>query len=315
MTEKDISRQSPSGPLEPARRELASLLARFAGSDGLHKTAIPALSIYRSSAPNQPACGLYEPALTVVAQGAKQVMLAGEAYVYDQAHYLVTSVDLPVVSQVIQASAAQPCFCFTYALDARRIADLMAEMEPPKSRAATVERGLSVSPLSAPLLDAMLRLARLLNSPRDIPVLAPLIEREVLYRLLSGEQGPRLRRIAMTGSQTHQVARAVDWIQKHYMRPLRVEELAHTVNMSVSSLHHHFKALTAMSPLQYQKLLRLSEARRLMLTEMRDAASAAHEVGYESPSQFSREYSRFYGLPPLRHVAQLRGMTEVSSPG
>jgi AraC-like DNA-binding protein len=306
MVKQDISSLGARVALEPARRELVSILARFAGSDGAHKTAIPALSIYRNSAPNQPSCALYEPVFTVVAQGAKQVVLAGEPYVYDQAHYLVTSVNLPVVSQVIQASAQEPCLCFMFALDARRIADLMAEMEPPKSQAATVERGLSVSPLSAPLLDAMLRLARLLAVPQDIPVLAPLIEREVLYRLLTAEQGPRLRHIAMTGSQTHQIARAVDWIRKNYTKPLRVEVLAQTVNMSVSSLHHHFKALTAMSPVQYQKLLRLSEARRLMLTEMRDAASAAHLVGYESPSQFSREYSRFYGAPPLRDVAQLR---------
>jgi len=292
--------------LETARRELARILARSAGGDGLHRTPIPGLTIYRSSGPNQPACGLYEPAVTVVAQGAKRVTLADEAYVYDQAHYLVTSVDLPVVSQVITASPAEPCLCFTYALDAHRIGDLMAELQPAAARAAPVQRGLAVSPLSAPLLDAMLRLARLLQNPADIPVLAPLIEREVLYRLLSGEQGERLRRIAVTGSQAHQVARAIDWIRKNYALPLKVEELAQTVNMSASSLHHHFKAVTAMSPLQYQKRLRLSEARRLMLTEMRDAASAAHQVGYESPSQFNREYSRQYGAPPMRDVSQLR---------
>lgn len=272
----------------------------------MHRTALPALTIFRSSAPNAPACGLYEPVITVVAQGAKRVTLGEESYVYDQAHYLVTSVDLPVVSQVIQASAKQPCFCFTYALDAARIAEVMAEMRAPAPRTAPVQRGLSVSPLSLPLLDTMLRLARLLENPADIPVLAPLIEREVLYRLLSGEQGERLRHIAVNGSQTHQVARAIDWIRRNYALPLRVEDLAHTVNMSVSSLHHHFKAVTAMSPLQYQKRLRLSEARRLMLVEMRDAASAAHQVGYESSSQFNREYSRQYGAPPMRDVAQLR---------
>lgn len=292
--------------LETARRELARILARFTRGDGLHRTPLPALTIFRSSAPNAPACGLYEPVITVVAQGAKRVTLGEESYVYDQAHYLVTSVDLPVVSQVIQASAEEPCFCFTYALDAARIAEVMAEMPAPAPRTVSVQRGLSVSPLSLPLLDAMLRLARLLEDPADIPVLAPLIEREVLYRLLTGEQGERLRHIAVSGSQTHQVARAIDWIRRNYTLPLRVDNLAHTVNMSVSSLHHHFKSVTAMSPLQYQKRLRLSEARRLMLVEMRDAASAAHQVGYESPSQFNREYSRVYGAPPLRDVAQLR---------
>ena len=292
--------------VEAGRRELARILARSTGGDGLHRTPIPGLTIFRSTAPNAPVCGLYEPVLTVVAQGAKRVRLGEESYVYDRAHYLVVSVDLPVVSQVIQASAKEPCLCFTYALDARRIADVMAEMQAPAPRAAPVLRGLSVSPLPPPLLDAMLRLARLLESPADLPVLAPLIEREVLYRLLTGEQGERLRHIAMTGSQTHQVTRAIAWIRENYTQPLRVEDLAHTVNMSVSSLHHHFKAVTAMSPLQYQKRLRLSEARRLMLSEMRDAASAAHQVGYESPSQFNREYSRQYGAPPMRDVAELR---------
>ena len=292
--------------LEKARRELARIVARFAGSDGLHRTPIPGLTIFRSSAPNAPACSVYEPVVTVVAQGAKRVTLGEESYVYDQAHYLVTSVDLPVVSQVIQATTKEPCFCFTYALDASRIAAMMADIPAPPPRTAPAQRGLSVSPLSLPLLDAMLRLARLLENPGDVPVLAPLIEREVLYRLLTGEQGERLRHIAVSGSQSHQVARAIDWIRRNYALPLRVEELAHTVNMSVSSLHHHFKAVTAMSPLQYQKRLRLAEARRLMLVEMHDAASAAHQVGYESPSQFNREYSRQYGAPPMRDVLQLR---------
>lgn len=315
MTKQALSATRARAPSEAARRELAHILARSAGSDGVHRTPIPGLTIFRSSGPNPPVCGLYEPAVTVVAQGAKRVTLADESYVYDQAHYLVTSVDLPVVSQVIQASPAQPCLCFTYALHGRRIADLMAELPPPAARATPVQRGLSVDPLPAPLLDAMLRLARLLQDPADIPVLAPLIEREVLYRLLTGEQGERLRRIAISGSQTHQIAQAIDWIRKNYALPLRVEDLAQTVNMSASSLHHHFKAVTAMSPLQYQKRLRLSEARRLMLTESRDAASAAHQVGYESPSQFSREYSRQYGIPPMRDVAQLRGMGEGAGQG
>ncbi len=180
-------------------------------------------------------------------------------------------------------------------------------MPAPAPRTVPVQRGLSVSPLS--LHACWTRCCAwhgCWKIAADIPVLAPLIEREVLYRLLTGEQGERLRHIAVSGSQTHQVARAIDWIRRNYTLPLRVDNLAHTVNMSVSSLHHHFKSVTAMSPLQYQKRLRLSEARRLMLVEMRDAASAAHQVGYESPSQFNREYSRVYGAPPLRDVAQLR---------
>jgi len=292
--------------LEARRRALASILARFAGSDGVHGTAIPALSIYRSSAPNAPSCGMYTPALTVIAQGAKRVMLAGVAYAYDQAHYLLTSVDLPVSSQVVQASAASPCLSFILALDLGRVGELMSEAPP--RQPATGGRALSVSPLSVPLLDAVLRMAQLLDSPGDVPVLAPLVEREILYRLLTGEQGARLRHMAASGSQAQQVAKAVSWIRKNYMRPLRIERLAETAGMSPSSLHHHFKSITTMSPLQYQKQLRLHEARRLMLAERLDAGTAAHRVGYESPSQFSREYNRLYGAPPVRDVAKLRGM-------
>jgi transcriptional regulator GlxA family with amidase domain len=194
-------------------------------------------------------------------------------------------------------------------LDPSRIAELLTADLPPMKVSAG--RGLSISPLSHDLLDAVLRLVRLLDTPADIPMLAPLIERELLYRLIISDQGTRLRQIAMTGSQTQQIARAVEWLRQHFNAPLRIQELARTVNMSVSSLHHHFKAITAMSPLQYQKLLRLQEARRLLLTEHCDAASAAHRVGYESPSQFSREYSRFYGAPPLRDVAQIRELASA----
>ena len=306
MAAYDIFTYPQSAKQEQRLRSLASILARFAGSDGIHETPVPGLSIYRSSAPNAPACGMYSAALTVVAQGSKRVMLADETYAYDEAHYLVTSVDLPVISQVVQASPQAPCLCFTFAIDAGLVGEIMSEGALPEPKAAAVERGLSVSPLSAPLLDAVLRLARLLEMPADIPVLAPLLEREILYRLLTGDQAMQLRHIAAVGSQTRQIAKAIGWIRSNYARPLRVEDLAHSVNMSASSLHHHFKAVTAMSPEQYQKRLRLHEARRLMLTERLDATSAAHQVGYESPSQFSREYSRFYGAPPLRDVSQLR---------
>jgi AraC-like DNA-binding protein len=295
--------------LERKRQDLAARIDRLAVVDGDHETAIPGLNLFRTSQPVSPKCGIYSSTLTLVAQGSKQVILAGERYDYDQANYLVTSIDLPVIYSVADASPELPCLCVVWRLDPARIAELMtADLPPPKASAG---RGMSISPLSPELLDAMLRLVRLLDTPADIPVLAPLIERELLYRLIVSEQGTRLRQIAMSGSQTQQISRAVDWLRQHYTTPLRINELARTVNMSVSSLHHHFKAITAMSPLQYQKLLRLQEARRLLLTEQCDAASAAHRVGYESPSQFSREYSRFYGAPPLRDVAQLR---ELAAP-
>ena len=290
--------------LERKRQDLASRIDRLAVTDGDHETVIPGLSLYRSSQPIPSKCGLYTSTLTLVAQGSKQVILAGERYDYDQANYLVTTIDLPVIYSVTEASPETPCLCVVWQLDPARIAELLTADLPPNRVSAG--RGMSISPLSHDMLDAVLRLVRLLDTPADIPMLAPLIERELLYRLIISDQGARLRQIAMTGSQTQQIARAIDWLRQHYSAPLRIQELARTVNMSVSSLHHHFKAITAMSPLQYQKLLRLQEARRLLLTEQCDAASAAHRVGYESPSQFSREYSRFYGAPPLRDVAQLR---------
>lgn len=297
----------PAGPdLERCQRELAAIIERHTGTDGLHRTAIDSLQFFRGSQPSAPVCAVVRSTLALIAQGAKRVVLADETYEYDQTRYLITSVDLPAVAQVTRASPEAPYLCFVLDLDPRQVGDLMSRMALPRPRAMAVDRGMAVAALSTALLDPVLRLARLLDAPADIPILAPLIEREILYRLLVGDQGMRLRSIALTDSQSHQIARAIDWLKKNFAAPLRIEELAHAVNMSTSSLHHNFKALTAMSPLQYQKHLRLQEARRLMLVEMHDAASAGHRVGYESPSQFSREYARLYGAPPLRDIAQLR---------
>jgi AraC-like DNA-binding protein len=304
-----LSENSATQELERKRQDLAALIDRLAVDDGDHETAIAGLNLYRSSQPINSKCGLYTSTLTLVAQGSKRVLLAGERYDYDQANYLVTTIDLPVIYSVTEASPERPCLCVVWQLDPSRIAQLLTADLPPVKVSAG--RGMSISPLSHDMLDAVLRLVRLLETPADIPMLAPLIERELLYRLIISDQGARLRQIAMTGSQTQQIARAIDWLRQHFSAPLRIQELARTVNMSVSSLHHHFKAITAMSPLQYQKLLRLQEARRLLLTEQCDAASAAHRVGYESPSQFSREYSRFYGAPPLRDVAQIRELASA----
>ncbi|BDU18741.1 AraC family transcriptional regulator [Dyella sp. GSA-30] len=304
-----LSEESAAQELERKRQDLAVLIDRLAVDDGDHETAIAGLNLYRSSQPINSKCGLYTSTLTLVAQGSKRVLLGGERYDYDQANYLVTTIDLPVIYSVTEASPERPCLCVVWQLDPSRIAELLTADLPPVKVSAG--RGMSISPLSHDMLDAVLRLVRLLETPADIPMLAPLIERELLYRLIISDQGACLRQIAMTGSQTQQIARAIDWLRQHFSAPLRIQELARTVNMSVSSLHHHFKAITAMSPLQYQKLLRLQEARRLLLTEQCDAASAAHRVGYESPSQFSREYSRFYGAPPLRDVAQIRELASA----
>jgi AraC-like DNA-binding protein len=301
--------------------ELSEVIERYSGRngvpagpgrDGTHATPITGLNLYRGSTISGTNCGIYKPTLALISQGAKRITLGDETLVYDQANYLVTSLDLPVLAQVMRASPEQPYLAFSFELDPRRIGVLMSEMKlsrPPSNSG----RAMAVGTLTTELLDPVLRLARLLDSPQDIPVLAPMIERELIYRLLTGEMGMRLRNLAIAESQTHQIARAIDWLKTNYTRPLRIEELARTVHMSESSLHHHFKAVTAMSPLQYQKHLRLQEARRLMFAEMHDAASAGHRVGYESPSQFSREYSRLYGAPPLRDIAQLR-KTALATP-
>ncbi len=302
----DFSTTEPSARLQRDREELAAIIDRSTGIDGHHATALPALTFFRAGMPGAQVCAIYQAGLALVAQGAKQVLLGDEPYRYDQANYLVTSIDLPVASQVIDASADRPYLCAMLRFDTRRIGELLADADLPEP-SGTAGLGISVSPVSDDLMDAVLRLVRLLDTPKDLSVLAPLIERELLYRLLTGEQGARLRHVATVGSRSHQISHAIDWLKNHYHQPLRIDELAGTVNMSSSSLHHHFRAITAMSPLQYQKQLRLQEARRLLLTERCDVASAAHRVGYESPSQFSREYSRLYGAPPLRDVEQLRG--------
>jgi AraC-like DNA-binding protein len=287
------------------QRELARIIERCCDGDGLHASAIPGLTFYRASNTGAPTCGVCKSALALAAQGAKRLTLGDETYEYDRSHYLITSVELPVFAQVTQATAAKPYLGLILELDMRKIGALLSEMAP-LPPVAPVARGLALGTVSAGLLDPAVRLARLLETPADIPVLAPLIERELHYRLLTGEFGARLRSLAVMEGRTHQIARAIDWLKAHFSEPLSIDTLAQAVNMSRSSLHHHFKAVTVMSPLQYQKHLRLQEARRLMLVEMQDAASAGHRVGYESPSQFSRDYSRLFGAPPLRDIARLR---------
>ncbi|MBK5047889.1 AraC family transcriptional regulator [Paraburkholderia domus] len=296
---------------ETARCELAALISRFAPADGAYQTAIPSLTLYRCSQPVDLGCGVTSSAFVFAAQGAKRVMVAGQAYDYDHLHCLVTSVDLPMMSQVTRASPDAPYLCVKLTLDPQRIVELATQLRLPEPDAASAGEGIAVGSLSAPVFDAALRLVRLLDTPGDIPVLAPLIEKELLYRLMTSEQGKRLRHVAVNGSQTYRIVRAIEWIQNHYTELLRMETLAQAVNMSVSSLHHHFKNVTTLTPLQYQKQLRLHEARRLLLRQSGDVGSVAIRVGYDSPSQFSREYSRLFGAPPLRDVAQLRRLDGV----
>ena len=234
------------------------------------------------------------------------MLLGDDTYVLDVHHFLITSVDLPTVVQIIKASQEKPYLGLILKLDRREISQLMVDSNLPPPRAQQSSRGMAIGEVTLPLLTAFQRLIDLLAEPKDIPILAPIIQREIVYRLLVGDQGARLRQMASAGSQSQQIARAIDWLKSNFTQSLRIEDLATQVNMSTSTFHHHFRALTAMSPLQYQKWLRLNEARRLMLIERLDAATAAFQVGYESPSQFSREYSRLYGAPPLRNITNLR---------
>lgn len=290
------------------RAELTARLDKLTGTDGNHQMAVPELTLHRLSAPAPPVHGVLRPTFCITAQGGKLAVLGEEVHVHDPARYLLLSVDLPLTVQIVEASPEDPYLGLCLDIDPRQIRALLLEMAPSGTdEPAATTRGLSLSRTDAPLLDAVLRLLRLLETPADVPVLAPLAVREILYRLLTGEQGPRLRQIAVHNSLTQRVAHATDWIKRHYAEPLSIETIAQEVCMSASGLHHHFKAVTALSPLQYQKHLRLQEARRLMLSEALDAATAGYRVGYQSPSQFSREYRRLFGAPPLRDLARLRG--------
>ncbi len=300
----------PADALAASRSALAARLLRQAPGEGLHTLeALPGLMVYRADQLTGSVCGVYEPCVAVVVQGSKRVVLGSDTLVYDSTRYLLTSLNLPTVATVLEASPAQPYLAVVLKLDLREVATLMlsgtvpAAPPPPDTQE---HRAMGTGLLTLPLLQAFERLLDIAAQPEHAPVLAPLVLREIHYRLLVGEQGGRLRQIATVGSQGHQIARAIDWLTSHYAEPLRVEDLAREVRMGVSTFHHQFKALTAMSPLQYQKQIRLTEARRLMLVYDLDAATAAYRVGYESASQFSREYSRQFGAPPVRDISQLR---------
>ncbi len=286
--------------------DLKSAIARFTPTDGIHATPIPGLSLMRLSHPTEPCHGLIQPTLCIVAQGRKRTITGDRALNYDESHFLVVSADTPIVGQVIEASPEKPYLCLKLDLDPASITELLIDVGGIGGGAAEADASLAITPLTPELIDAATRLVRLLASPDDIRVLAPMVHREVLYRVLQTDQATRLQQIAVAESRLQQVNRAIGWIKANYRDTFAIETVAAEARMSSSSLHVHFKAVTAMSPLQYQKQLRLQEARRLMLAEAVDAASAGHRVGYDSPSQFSREYARTFGAPPLRDVARLK---------
>lgn len=284
------------------------------GVPGDYPMPIPGLGFYRREQPATPVVCMVEPSIVLVAQGEKRLWVGGEGYPYDTARFLVTSLDIPANSEVLVASPTRPCLGLTFKLDLRILAELIAQGELPPTRERAVMKGVGIGVVTGAMLASFARLVELLDEPESIAVLAPLIQREIHFRLLQSDQAGRLRKICSVDGQGYRIARAIDWLKLNYDVPLRVEELAARVQMSAATFHHHFRQLTAMSPLQYQKWLRLNEARRLMLNEHRDVSSAAFKVGYESPSQFSREYSRLFGVPPKRDMAMLRGKALVTDP-
>ncbi len=302
-------KQATQNALEEVRCDLARKLFDLMQSKDQIDTPVSGLSFFKYNAPTEPACAIYEPCLCLVVQGAKRVVLGEESYIYDANHYLITSVGLPTISQVIEASQEKPLLGLIFKIDLRIVARLIVDSSLPALSGEKSKLGMAVSKVNLPLLEAFERLIALLDTPEDIPVLAPLICQEIFYRLLIGEQGSRLRQIASSGNSNYQIARAIDWLRENYAHQLRVESLAKKIGMSSSTFHQHFRAVTAMSPLQYQKQMRLHEARRLMLSKQQDATGAALLVGYESASQFSREYKRQFGQPPLRDIKKLQETT------
>lgn len=296
-------------PPDAYYREMNARIARYTESDGYVQTPIGSLTLGRQGCTSlqQPSHAALWPCFALVTQGAKRLSLGDSVFHYGVGDYLIVSLDLPVSSCITQASEETPYFGLAMSIESTRLQEALSRIRIPPSAAGRDEtRGVSVHKAPVELLDATLRLLRLLEAPQDIPAMAPLIEQEILYRLLTGPHGATLLRMASIDSPGNKIAKAIAWLREHYARPLRIEELASHVGMSESSLHHHFRAIASMTPLQYQKLLRLHEARRLMLVERLDVGSAGYRVGYQSPSQFSREYSRLYGLPPLRDLENAR---------
>jgi AraC-like DNA-binding protein len=291
--------------LQANREELVERIGRAIRQDG---TAQPlnGLHLYRHSLPLEQVYSVVEPSLCMVAQGSKEFLLGESRYRYDPLHYLLITVDMPYVGQVLSASKERPFLCLRLDLAPTLVGEVMVEAGHSSPRDSAEVRAIAVSPLDVYLLDAVVRVTRLLDSPTEARVLLPLITREIIYRLLVGEQGARLRHLAILGGYTPSIAKAIERLRRDLDQPLRIEQLAHELGMSVSGLHHHFKAVTAMNPSQFQKRLRLLEARRLLLGEDLDAKVAAYRVGYHDASHFNREYKSLFGVSPMRDVQRLR---------
>jgi AraC-like DNA-binding protein len=287
-------------------KELAALVARHTEGNGCHPTAIEQLRFTRSEAVSTVIPHVHEPCLAIIVQGQKEVLLGEETYRYSSGQYLVISVDLPLSGFIVEATPDKPYLGLKLNLDPMQLCEMVAQMSFSSGKRENSVRGLFFGNTDATLIECVLRLTKLLDTPQDIPMLAPMMIREIYYRLLIGEQSEAVRQIATSGSTMQRIASAIKLIRSEFTKPMRIEDLASQISMSTSSFHQHFKQVTSMSPLQYQKQLRLLEARRLMLAEDADAMNAAYQVGYESTSQFSREYSRMFGAPPMRDIERLR---------
>ena len=300
------SRKSIEPALEQARQALAQKLAQHAVKVGENQTVISGLLLFRRTSPTSHYCGAYEPSFNLFAQGRKRVKLGDNVYDCTGSSFLISSIDVPVESQIVEASEESPLLSLLLKLDMTIVREILTHEDVLEYPRAPKASGMAMGIASIELLEVCARLIGLLSRPRDIPFMSGLIQREIVYRLLCSPQGQRLRAIATSGDLSNRTARAITWLKDNYSRPLHMDELASVAHVGVSTLHHQFRALTSMSPLQYQKTLRLHAARKRMLVGGLDATSAAYEVGYESVSQFNREYSRLFGQPPMRDVKSLR---------
>ncbi len=302
MTKSPNTADSNRKEIAAKRKALKDMIARYASGREIYETPVPNMSVFCVGKPNTPSCLIYEPCLCIAAQGAKLVSVANESFLYDSRHYLVASITLPVSVQIVRSSKDKPYYGFKLKLDPKEIAQIMFESGMQTEKSAQPSMGVVLGKINAQILDAACRLVSLLDTPSDIPILSPIIQKEIIYRILSGPQGFLLKQLAVSGSPTSRMARSIGWLKNNFSHKIKIGALANIANMSVSAFHKHFREMTAMSPLQYQKILRLQKARSLMTSEDMDAATAAYHVGYESPTQFNREYKRMFGESPRRDV-------------
>lgn len=314
MKNRNVDASLLADRVDELRSELAKNIAHHLGLAEKMTTAIPGLSLHQRTGPTAPCVVAYVPGLIVMAQGSKRVELGPNTFIYDESRYLLTSLDLPSVSQVVEATKERPALAFALKLELPVVREMIMREDVPIPESSADSPAMTTGEVTAELLSACCRLLDLLKTPKDAPFLSWLIQREIIYRILQSPEGTRLRAITTHGEQSHRTAQAVAWLKSNYEKPLRVEELAQIARIGVSTFHHHFREMTAMSPVQYQKQLRLQAARAQMLTDDLDASSAAIKVGYESVSQFNREYSRLFGQPPMRDIRALRSSETSADP-